>query len=54
LLTKDNVIKIADFGLSRPAFFKAEQEYTSEVATLWYRAPEVLLGMSKYSQAVDN
>jgi serine/threonine protein kinase len=27
--------------------------YTSEVVTLWYRPPEILMGMADYSQAVD-
>jgi serine/threonine protein kinase len=43
---------LADFGLSR-AFSVPGKPYTKEVQTLWYRAPEVLLGMKEYSVAVD-
>ena len=38
-----NIIKLADFGLGR-AFNVPVRVYTHEVVTLWYRAPEVLLG----------
>lgn len=27
--------------------------YTSEVVTLWYRAPEILLGTTEYTSALD-
>ena len=36
-------VKIADFGLAR-SFGLPLKSYTHEVVTLWYRAPEVLLG----------
>ena len=52
LLTADNTIKIADFGLAR-AFQVPMHTYTHEVVTLWYRAPEILLGEAHYSPAVD-
>lgn len=29
------------------------KKYTHEILTLWYRAPEVLLGATHYSMAVD-
>jgi serine/threonine protein kinase len=45
-------IKIADFGLAR-AFSIPTRSYTHEVVTLWYRAPEVLLGQRKYSLPID-
>ena len=44
--------KLADFGLAR-AFGIPVKCYTHEVVTLWYRAPDVLLGSSKYSTPVD-
>eukprot|EP00736_Rhodelphis_marinus_P000005 Rmarinus@m.23827 len=50
LIAKDGVLKLADFGLSR---FKKAAELTNKVITLWYRAPELLLGASKYGPAVD-
>lgn len=52
LVTADNSIKIADFGLAR-AFLVPMQTYTHEVVTLWYRAPEILLGDPHYAPAVD-
>eukprot|EP00698_Gefionella_okellyi_P023450 TRINITY_DN8022_c0_g1_i1.p1 TRINITY_DN8022_c0_g1~~TRINITY_DN8022_c0_g1_i1.p1 ORF type:complete len:236 (+),score=18.04 TRINITY_DN8022_c0_g1_i1:342-1049(+) len=45
-------LKIADFGLSR-AFGIPIRCYTHEVVTLWYRAPEILLGSKLYSTPVD-
>jgi serine/threonine protein kinase len=47
-----NTLKIADFGLAR-AFCLPVPRYTHEVVTVWYRCPEILLGVSKYSIAVD-
>jgi len=52
LIDKGGRIKIADFGLAR-AFGVPVRVYTHEVVTLWYRAPEVLLGALRYSTPVD-
>mmetsp|Transcript_3457 Transcript_3457/g.4258 ORF Transcript_3457/g.4258 Transcript_3457/m.4258 type:complete len:83 (-) Transcript_3457:212-460(-) len=52
LLDKDDTIKLADFGLAR-AFSLPMKDYTHEVVTLWYRAPEILLGDNDYSVPVD-
>lgn len=52
LLNRAGLIKLADFGLAR-AFTIPLREYTHEVVTLWYRAPEILLGSSFYSIGVD-
>ncbi|XP_055834043.1 cell division control protein 2 homolog D [Solanum dulcamara] len=49
---KTNVLKLADFGLGR-AYTLPIKKYTHEILTLWYRAPEVLLGATHYSTAVD-
>ena len=46
------LLKIADLGLGR-AFSLPIKAYTHEIVTLWYRAPEVLLGGTHYSPAVD-
>jgi hypothetical protein len=44
LIGEDNkTIKLADFGLAR-TFGLPLKSYTHEVATLRYRAPEILLG----------
>ncbi|KAE9025958.1 Cyclin-dependent kinase 2 [Phytophthora rubi] len=45
-------LKIADFGLAR-AFSLPIKKYTHEVVTLWYRAPEILLGQEVYCPPVD-
>eukprot|EP00096_Caligus_rogercresseyi_P014253 TRINITY_DN6753_c0_g1_i1.p1 TRINITY_DN6753_c0_g1~~TRINITY_DN6753_c0_g1_i1.p1 ORF type:complete len:314 (-),score=101.25 TRINITY_DN6753_c0_g1_i1:248-1189(-) len=52
LIDKEGAIKIADFGLAR-AFGIPVRVYTHEVVTLWYRAPEILLGSNKYSCPID-
>ena len=44
--------KIADFGLSRLYSFPV-RPYTKEVLTLWYRAPELMLGFNNYSCDLD-
>ena len=46
------VLKLADFGLAR-AFGIPIKTLTHEIETLWYRAPEVLLGQRQYSLGVD-
>lgn len=48
----DGELKLADFGLAR-AFGIPVRSYTHEVVTLWYRAPDVLMGSRKYSTPVD-
>jgi serine/threonine protein kinase len=45
-------LKIADFGLAR-AFGVPLRAYSHHVVTLWYRAPEILLGSPKYSTPID-
>nr|CAG8555017.1 7816_t:CDS:10 [Entrophospora candida] len=52
LITADDNLKIADFGLAR-AIGVPMRPYTHQVITLWYRAPELLLGASHYSYSVD-
>lgn len=43
------VLKICDFGLAK----QKDQVMTKGVVTLWYRAPELLLGSKGYTEAVD-
>lgn len=52
LINKEGLIKVADFGLGR-SFGVPVRIYTHEIVTLWYRAPEVLLGCKRYSCPVD-
>lgn len=52
LIDTHGSIKLADFGLAR-AFGVPVRSYTHEVVTLWYRAPEILLGCRYYSTPVD-
>ncbi len=43
---------MADFGLAR-AFGIPVNTFSNEVVTLWYRAPDVLLGSRNYSTSID-
>ncbi|CAD5209284.1 unnamed protein product [Bursaphelenchus okinawaensis] len=52
LLSHGNVLKIGDFGLARE-YGDPLKPYTGLVVTLWYRAPELLLGTKYYSTEVD-
>ncbi|XP_011014239.1 PREDICTED: cyclin-dependent kinase 10-like [Populus euphratica] len=52
LLNNQGELKVCDFGMSRQ-YGSPLKPYTSLVVTLWYRAPELLLGAKKYSTAVD-
>lgn len=52
LIDENRNLKLADFGLAR-AFGIPLRTYTHEVITLWYRAPEILMGSRHYSTAVD-
>ncbi|XWS24927.1 hypothetical protein CRYUN_Cryun27aG0026700 [Craigia yunnanensis] len=53
LIDKNGMLKIADFGLAN--FFSPNGKYplTSRVVTLWYRAPELLLGSTDYGTGID-
>ncbi|XP_026663363.1 cyclin-dependent kinase G-2 isoform X2 [Phoenix dactylifera] len=52
LLNNRGELKICDFGLSRQ-YGSPLKPYTHLVVTLWYRAPELLLGAKEYSTAID-
>lgn len=52
LLNKKGELKLADFGLAR-AFGIPVRSYSHEVVTLWYRAPDILMGSNKYSTPID-
>ena len=52
LIDVKGFLKLADFGLAR-LFSIPLRAYSHEVVTLWYRAPEVLLGDPRYSTPID-
>jgi mitogen-activated protein kinase 15 len=60
LLNSECLVKLADFGLARSISSanptkeeKPTQILTDYVATRWYRAPEILLGSTTYTEGVD-
>uniref|UniRef100_A0A8C2IRY7 Mitogen-activated protein kinase 15 n=1 Tax=Cyprinus carpio TaxID=7962 RepID=A0A8C2IRY7_CYPCA len=57
LLDSDCFVKLCDFGLARSLYQIQEDAVnpalTEYVATRWYRAPEILLGSSRYTKGVD-
>ncbi|KER23438.1 hypothetical protein T265_08659 [Opisthorchis viverrini] len=52
LLTREGFLKLADFGLSR-TYSMSNRTYCHEVVTLWYRAPELMLGAKQYDESID-
>lgn len=52
LLNNRGQLKIADFGMSRYVG-DPPPKLTQLVVTLWYRAPELLLGATTYGSAID-
>jgi cell division cycle 2-like protein len=52
LLNNKGVLKIADFGLAR-FHYDYFGELSQNIATFWYKAPEIFYGNYKYSDKVD-
>ena len=52
LINRKGELKLADFGLAR-AFGIPVNTFSNEVVTLWYRAPDVLLGSRTYDTSID-
>ncbi|PYH94985.1 Pkinase-domain-containing protein [Aspergillus ellipticus CBS 707.79] len=63
LISNKGILQIADFGLARPyeepppqpgkGGGEARREYTTLVVTRWYRPPELLLQLRRYTTAID-
>ncbi len=55
LINSEAYIKICDFGLARCVTSTGQKDVTMTdyVATRWYRAPEILLGSTKYTTQAD-
>jgi cell cycle related kinase len=54
LISSTGHLKICDFGLARVFDkYQSNRLYTAQVATRWYRAPELLYCASKYDEGVD-
>ncbi|KAI7601359.1 Pkinase-domain-containing protein, partial [Hortaea werneckii] len=63
LISNKGVLQIADFGLARHyegltpqpgrGSGEAVRDYTSLVVTRWYRPPELLLTLKRYTPAID-
>uniref|UniRef100_A0A8C9H7V4 mitogen-activated protein kinase n=1 Tax=Piliocolobus tephrosceles TaxID=591936 RepID=A0A8C9H7V4_9PRIM len=57
LLNSECHIKLGDFGLARSISNEINKKespiLTDYVATRWYRAPEILLGSTNYTEGVD-
>ncbi|TGZ73255.1 hypothetical protein CRM22_001625 [Opisthorchis felineus] len=52
LLSHQGILKVGDFGLARE-YGSPLKHYTEVVVTLWYRAPELLLGIKQYTCPID-
>ncbi|QOU19562.1 negative regulator of the PHO system [Brettanomyces bruxellensis] len=52
LINNKGQLKLGDFGLAR-AFGIPVNTFSNEVVTLWYRAPDVLLGSRNYTTSID-
>ncbi len=53
LYTDDGRLLLCDFGMARTVSPRGCAALTPTVVTLWYRAPELLLGCKDYGPAVD-
>lgn len=53
LVTTNNKLKIADFGLAFSITREKRKPSTDQVITIWYRPPELLLGAKEYGSEID-
>ena len=52
LIDKTGRLKLADFGLAKKASF-LQRRKSNAIVSLWYRAPEIILGSEDYFLGVD-
>ena len=52
LLTREGVLKVADLGSIRD-IGRTSLKLTTQIVTLWYRAPELLMGGTEYTHSID-
>ncbi|SPR01721.1 unnamed protein product (mitochondrion) [Plasmodiophora brassicae] len=52
LINNDGRVRIADFGLARFTDMRCP-DYTNRVVTMWYRPPELFMGVEQYDCSVD-
>ncbi len=52
-LSSEGVVKIGDFGLARHFAASPRRPMTHQVATRWYRAPELFYGCTQYGAGID-
>ena len=52
LIDKHGKLKLADFGLAKKASF-LQRRKSNAIVSLWYRAPEIILGSEEYLFGVD-
>jgi cyclin-dependent kinase 8/11 len=55
LITSSGVVKVGDLGLARLIYEPLQNLVAGDkvVVTIWYRAPELLLGAKHYTKAID-
>ena len=55
LITSNGIVKIGDLGLARLIYEPLQPLFQGDkvVVTIWYRAPELLLGARHYTTAID-
>lgn len=53
LISSSGHLKIGDFGLARILSYSRDRPFSHQVATRWYRSPELLYGARKYDEGVD-
>ncbi|EOA16209.1 hypothetical protein CARUB_v10004349mg [Capsella rubella] len=53
LVNNKGVLKLGDFGLANVMTPTNKNQLTSRVVTLWYRAPELLMGSTSYGVSID-